>query len=39
MDLRFGAAANELYENTKNDLGFNVPRFIGTIQPKNSNIG
>ena len=26
MDLRFeAAAANELYENTKNDLGFNVP--------------
>ena len=36
MDLRFeAAAANELYENTKNDLGFNVQRFIGTIQPKN----
>jgi len=27
MDLRFeAAAANELYENTKNDLGFNVPK-------------
>jgi len=26
MDLRFeAAAANELYENTKNDFGFNVP--------------
>ena len=27
MDLRFeAAAANELYENTKNDRGFNVPK-------------
>jgi len=27
MDLRFeAAAANELHENTKNDLGFNVPK-------------
>ena len=27
MDLRFeAAAANELYENTKNDTGFNVPK-------------
>ena len=27
MDLRFeAAAANEFYENTKNDLGFNVPK-------------
>ena len=27
MDLRFeAAAANELYQNTKNDLGFNVPK-------------
>merc|ERR1711965_557806 len=27
MDLRFeAAAANELFENTKNDLGFNVPK-------------
>ena len=27
MDLRFeAAAANELYENTKNDSGFNVPK-------------
>jgi len=27
MDLRFeAAAANELYENTKNDAGFNVPK-------------
>ena len=27
MDLRFeAAAANELYENTKNDVGFNVPK-------------
>ena len=35
MDLRFeAAAANELYENTKNDLRFKVPRFIGIIQQK-----
>ncbi|MDC1476486.1 2-polyprenylphenol 6-hydroxylase, partial [Pelagibacteraceae bacterium] len=27
MDLRYeAAAANELYENTKNDIGFNVPK-------------
>ena len=27
MDLRFeAAAANELYENTRNDIGFNVPK-------------
>jgi len=27
MDFRFeAAAASELYENTKNDLGFNVPK-------------
>ena len=27
MDLRFeAAAANELFENTKNDKGFNVPK-------------
>ncbi len=27
MDLRFeAAAANELYENTQNDIGFNVPK-------------
>ena len=27
MDLRFeAAAANELYENTKNDIGFKVPK-------------
>ena len=27
MDLRFeAAAANELYENTKNDVGFKVPK-------------
>ena len=27
MDLRFeAAAANEFYENTKNDIGFNVPK-------------
>ena len=30
MDLRFEAfAANELYENTKNDLRFVVLKFIG----------
>ena len=32
MDLRFeAAAANELYENTKDDDGFSVPKFIGLI--------
>ena len=35
MDLRFeAAAANELYENTKQDNGFNVPKFIGIIQQR-----
>ena len=35
MDLRFeAAAANELYENTKLDKGFNVPKYIGIIQQK-----
>ena len=35
MDLRFeAAAANELYENTKNDKGFNVPKYTGTIPQK-----
>ena len=35
MDLRFeAAAANELYENTINDKGFKVPKFIGHIPPK-----
>ena len=30
MDLRFeAAAANELYENTKNDQGLSSPKFIG----------
>ena len=32
MDLRFeAAAANEYYENTKNDLGFNVPKIYWTF--------
>ena len=35
MDLRFeAAAANELYENTKNDLGFNVPRIYWNYTTK-----
>ena len=35
MDLRFeAAAANELYENTKNDTGFNVPQIFGITQLK-----
>ena len=35
MDLRFeAAAANEFYENTKNDVGFYVPKFIGILQVK-----
>ena len=39
MDLRFeAAAANELYENTKNDLGFNVPKIYWNYTAKNSNI-
>ena len=33
MDLRFeAAAANEFAENTKNDVGFKVPKFIGILQ-------
>ena len=32
MDLRFeAAAANELYENTKLDEGFIVPKFTGHL--------
>ena len=35
MDLRFeAAAANELYENTKNDKGLSFQKFIGIIQLK-----
>jgi len=35
MDLRFeGAAANELYENTKNDQGFNVPKIYWNYTSK-----
>ena len=35
MDLRFeAAAANELYENTKNDLGFNVPQIYWNFTSK-----
>tara|TARA_B100001248_G_scaffold19627_1_gene12994 strand:+ start:7351 stop:8916 length:1566 start_codon:yes stop_codon:yes gene_type:complete len=35
MDLRFeAAAANELYENTKNDLGFNVPNIYWNYTTK-----
>ena len=35
MDLRFeAAAANELYENTKLDKGFNVPKFTGLYNKK-----
>ncbi len=36
MDLRFeAAAANELYENTKNDSGFNVPKIYWNFTTKN----
>jgi len=40
MDLRFeAAAANELYENTKNDIGFNVPKIYWELHnKKNINI-
>ena len=39
MDLRFeAAAANELFENTKNDIGFVVPKFIGILLQKNTDI-
>ena len=35
MDLRFeAAAANELYENTKNDSGFNVPKIYWNYTSK-----
>ena len=35
MDLRFeAAAANELYENTKQDKGFIVPKFIGNTSKR-----
>ncbi len=35
MDLRFeAAAANELYENTKNDFGFNVPQIYWNYTTK-----
>jgi len=35
MDLRFeAAAANELYENTKNDLGFDVPKIYWNYTTK-----
>ena len=35
MDLRFeAAAANELYENTKNDQGFNVPKIYWNFTTK-----
>ena len=35
MDLRFeAAAANELYENTKNDNGFNVPKIYWNYTTK-----
>ncbi len=35
MDLRFeAAAANELYENTKNDVGFNVPKIYWNYTSK-----
>ncbi len=35
MDLRFeAAAANELYENTKNDTGFNVPKIYWNYTSK-----
>ena len=36
MDLRFeAAAANELYENTKNDIGINVPKIYWGFTSKN----
>ena len=35
MDLRFeAAAANELFENTKNDQGFNVPKIYWNFTTK-----
>ena len=41
MDLRFeAAAANELYENTINDKGFNVPKIYWNFtSKKSSNFG
>ena len=36
MDLRFeAAAANELYENTKNDFGFSVPKIYWNFTTQN----
>ena len=36
MDLRFeAAAANELYENTKSDVGFNVPKIYWNFTTEN----
>ena len=36
MDLRFeAAAANELYENTKKDIGFKVPKIYWNQTSKN----
>ena len=36
MDLRFeAAAANELYENTKSDIGFNVPKIYWNFTTNN----
>ena len=33
MDLRFeAAAANEFYENTRNDIGFKIPKLTGNLQ-------
>ena len=38
MDLRFeAAAANELYENTKNDVGFNVPKIYWNFTTKKNS--
>ena len=38
MDLRFeAAAANEFYENTKNDIGFNVPKIYWNYTSKKSS--
>ena len=39
MDLRFeAAAANELFENTKNDKDLMFQRFTGTLQLKDFNL-
>ena len=33
MDLRFeAAAANEFYENTRNDVGFKIPKIYWKLQ-------